>query len=260
MIPLLLLLIHTQEAILPLAFASLALGAYQAYEGMRGIKELSGQKRPNYSLTPELKQSWQETQDEAKRGLTPEAMATAKGNIEGLASKRYKLATDMSGGNLSKAIGGAVNYGSLGAYSNLAKIDSDAHLANIREAHRMSQVLQGQQNMATSEDIRHRYRMEDAFGGAFRVGTENIANSLNLTQSMDWYKNLLGGGGAGATKSLGVSPLSITPRNPTQAPNMAGAPIKPSLENFMATDTLPFSQYDDFSQYGLNQPNNLVSH
>jgi len=97
-----------------LAAANLALGAFQAFKGVEGLKQLEKEEYPEYSISPELRKSYQRAEGRTGFGFDPRQTAAFKQNVAQQQRTGMRQAISRSGGNLAQALSvgfGAANTG-----------------------------------------------------------------------------------------------------------------------------------------------------
>lgn len=188
---------------LPLAAASLALGGLQSLYGMYQANQLNKQPLPLQEVTPEMRNAYARAEGMANQGYTPAEAAAFKSNLASSNALGYRNAVDMSGGQLSNAIGRGIQASNLGALNQFAQSDAGLRRTNMRYADTLAQHLQSISNARQNALMNRRTMAERAAGGALSAGTTNITNALNLAQAL--------GGGKGGENLLGTRPWDGTP-------------------------------------------------
>jgi hypothetical protein len=138
------------------------------------LHELNKQQAPNYSLSPELQNAYNDALSNKNIGLTAEEKAGFQSNVNrGSATNLYN-AQKMAGGNLSVALEGAVSSENLGAYDKLASVDADTRRANQQQYYNMADKMQNQRNMISHQNIAYRMQQEQMYGQALQSGLSNM--------------------------------------------------------------------------------------
>ena len=95
----------------------------------------------------------------------------------------YRRATDVGGGDLAPAIGGAIQAQKMTAIGKFAASGAQLKRQNIRYADTINREIQAQKNLATQEAIADRIRREEAWGYAGKAGSEGLVEGLALGAS-----------------------------------------------------------------------------
>lgn len=177
---------------IPLAAASLALGGYEAFKGAQGLKKLNKEKYPEYSISPELQNSYGRAEQMAGMGYTPQEAANFRQNVAQQQNTGFRQGVNAGGGNLAQALRTGLQAQNLGAFNSFSASDAALHRSNIHYADQLGQQVSNQRNLITGSQVQRRNMLEQAFGGALRQGLSNMAGSLNLTQAMGGGMNLFG--------------------------------------------------------------------
>jgi hypothetical protein len=175
-------------------------GIYQHSKAKKSLAELNKTKFPNAVIDPEMKAAQDRAQQMAAFGYTPQETAAFKQNIAQQQNTGFRQGVNMSGGNLAQALQVGLGAQKLGAFNQFAGADAALHRQNIRYADSLTQALQGQGNLIASNDIRRRYALEQAYGGAMTVGSENVMKNIGpLAGTLaSMYKGQGGQAGAAA--------------------------------------------------------------
>ena len=165
-----------------LATASGILGGVQTVGGLLG---LALTKEPDkYSLTARNKAAILDSENQARFGLSPQQISTAtQGAREQLNTDIYN-ARNIGGNSASRAIFGFNRGMNLRSMNNLAVSDFNAMDAKRRYRDSMYQMEQGVQDRNTAMDWNMYNQKQQAYGGAMKAGTENLAGYFNLAQAL----------------------------------------------------------------------------
>lgn len=161
-----------------LAAGTLGLGLVDSAVGLYGLSQMGDS--PNYSVSGELKNSYNRAESMADTGLTPEEMAASQGRVTRSNNTAYQNGVDMSGGNLAGALKSAVNAQNLNAANDLSAMDAQMRRQNMQYADNLGLQVQQQKNMATQNDIDQYNKKQQAYGQAGQSGLKGIANYINL--------------------------------------------------------------------------------
>lgn len=173
----------------PLAAASIGLGAIQGLVGLAGLINMSRTPMPNYSISPELRAAKSRSSEMAQMGFTPEQKAEFRTNQADILAANNQNITDMSGGQLSRALNNRGVMNQLRGVNQFAVSDAERNRQNIMYDDSMTNRIQQQMNMATQQEIINRRELERAYGGAMQSGLNNIVSSANLNQMVGLYGN-----------------------------------------------------------------------
>jgi hypothetical protein len=177
---------------------TLGLGALQAVPSLINLVKLSREERPNYKVGNEMQSAYDTSFQRSKMGFTPAQTGAFRQNIAQAQNTDYYNARNMAGGNLAQAISGGLTGRRLGAYNNFAAQDAAQQNQNLNTWYGQAGRMQGQQNMATQQDIAYRMAKENAAGAGLSSGLTNIASGINANQALG-LGNRTGLGGFGGT-------------------------------------------------------------
>jgi hypothetical protein len=161
-----------------------ALGAVQLAGGIIGMKQLEKQAFPEYSATADLQKAKSRSGQFAQMGYSPEQRNTFMQDMARIGNEDYINAINMSGGNLSRALGARRSAMRFNALNQFAQGDAAQRMSNIRYDDSMTDKIQRLQDMNTQVKLNRRMALEQAYGGAIKSGTENIVNSFDSGQAM----------------------------------------------------------------------------
>jgi len=165
-----------------LATATGILGGVQTIGGLIG---LATTKEPEkYSLTSRNKTAISEAESNAKFGLSPQQISTAtQGAREQFNTDIYN-ARNIGGNSASRAIFGLNRGMNLRSMNNLAVADFNAMDAKRRYRDSTYQMEQGVKDRNTGLDWNLYNQKQQAYGGATRTGTQNLAGYFNLAEAL----------------------------------------------------------------------------
>lgn len=165
-----------------LATATGVLGGIQTIGGLIG---LATTKEPEkYSLTSRNKAAISDAENQAKFGLSPQQISTAtQGAREQLNTDIFN-ARNIAGNSASRAVFGLNRGMNLRSMNNLAVADFNAMDAKRRYRDSTYQMEQNIQDRNTGLDWNLYNQKQQAYGGAMRTGTQNLAGYFNLAQAL----------------------------------------------------------------------------
>jgi hypothetical protein len=161
-----------------------ALGVVQTVGGIIGMQQLNKQAFPEYSATADLQKAKSRSGQFAQMGYSPEQRNTFMQDMARIGNEDYINAINMSGGNLSRALGARRSAMRFNALNQFAQGDAAQRMSNIRYDDSMTDKIQRLQDMNTQVKLNRRMALEQAYGGAIKSGTENIVNSFDSGQAM----------------------------------------------------------------------------
>jgi len=160
------------------------LGAVQLAGGVIGMKQLNKQPFPEYSATSDLQKAKSRSGQLSNMGYTNAQRNVFLQDLGRIGNEDYINAINMSGGNLSRALGARRSAMRFNALNQFAQGDAAQRMSNIRYDDSMTDKLQRLQDMNTQVKLNRRMALEQAYGGAIKAGTENIVNSFDSGQAM----------------------------------------------------------------------------
>lgn len=165
-----------------LGIATGVLGGIQTIGGLIG---LATTKEPDkYSLTNRNKGAISQAESNAKFGLAPQQISMVKqGAREQLNTDLYN-ARNIGGNSASRAIFGLNRGMGLRTINQLATADFNAMDAKQRYRDTLYQMEQGVQDRNTALDWNLYNQKQQAYGGALRTGTQNLAGYFNLAEAL----------------------------------------------------------------------------
>jgi len=161
-----------------------ALGAVQTIGGIVGMQQLNKQPFPEYSATSDLQKAKSRSGQLSNMGYTNAQRNVFLQDLGRIGNEDYINAINMSGGNLSRALGARRSAMRFNALNQFAQGDAAQRMSNIRYDDSMTDKLQRLQDMNTQVKLNRRMALEQAYGGAIKAGTENIVNSFDSGQAM----------------------------------------------------------------------------
>lgn len=236
----------------PLAIGSVLLGGIQTGVALNQLNKLNKEPAPNYSISPQLQNSYSRSLTRSGYGFAPEIRTDYFNNMAGRYAQNFRNATQVSGGNQSQAIGRALQSGQLRDFSNFAAQDAQAQERNIRYNDQVGAQLTNQQNLITGQNINYRMQREQAWGGALQSGLNNLAGAANFFAMNGGFKpNQPSYNGQ---QSFAPAQSFNTPQNIPVAPQMAAPnPWMPQVAN----NSIPYAGQQfagGISPYGSINP------
>lgn len=157
----------------------LVVGISEFSKANKALKALGAQKYPEYGISPEMQNAYQRAEAMSKYGYSPEEQAQFEQQLARNQSGTFQQATDMSGGNLSSAIGGVLQANQTDAINKFAAGGADLKRQNIQYADTLAQRLQSQRNLQTQSAIARRQMLEQAYGQAKSSALGNITSAFS---------------------------------------------------------------------------------
>lgn len=165
-------------------------------QAKRDLRDLKRNPISPYSVSPQMQQYYSQALDETRnaQGVSAAERGAFNQNLALQTNSLYNNAVSMSGGNLARALRGALNASSLGQVNQFAQFDARQKQANRQSAF-------GRLGMATSTMQRIKNMNEQAnidaqraLGEAIRTQRENIGNAIS---SIGGVGQMVGGYGLG---------------------------------------------------------------
>ncbi len=179
-------------------------GLWELISANKAINKLNNTPFPNYSVSPELQNSYNRAEQMATQGYSPAEKGEFRNNVAQDINTGARKALDQSGGNLARVIAKMGTINTLGAEGKFASSNALLKRQNMKYADVLGQAVQRQKNLQTQADIHHRYLLENAYGGAAKMGINNIGSALNFGALM------LSGQGGKKANPLGAPPAFST--------------------------------------------------
>jgi hypothetical protein len=167
-------------------------GVIQASQAGKQLKNLSKTPIDEYSVSPELQNSYSRAEAMANQGFAPEEKAAFQQGVGRQQAGAFQNAVDQSGGNLSSAIGAALKSQNIGVQSDFAAQGSRLKSQHMQYADELAGRIQSQKNLMTEAKRQRRTMLEQAYGSAKKQGIENITGALTGAAQIAGF----GGGGA----------------------------------------------------------------
>lgn len=155
----------------------LALGAIQTGVALSELNKLRNQPLPRYDFSP-TQANVSMYRQRLAQGLPPAEIAAMQQAQAGQNAGGYRQATELSGGQLSSAIGRIGQLQNINLATRMGQMQAQERRAAQSGLAASQSALQGQMNMQTQYDMQRRAQEEQALGGAMRAGLQGIGNAL----------------------------------------------------------------------------------
>jgi hypothetical protein len=213
-----------------IAGAQAAYGIYRGIKAQQGLDKLASQKKARYmdSAGP-IEQNRQLAMKQMQQGLAPTTRAVAEQTFAGQRAAQYRQATDLSGGQLSSAIGRLGALGNANFALNLAQQSQSATERGQGLLMNANQQISGLQQKDVANDIYQRQQMEQAYGMAKQQAFQDVLGAgmglaqMNMAQSnadadrqmyRDYYMNGKNALGAAPTSTLSENNVALLRNSP----------------------------------------------
>lgn len=154
-------------------------GFSQLSKSNKALRELAKQKYPEYENSPEMINAYNRAEAMSKFGYSPEERAAFDQQLARNNSGAYQGAVDMSGGQLSGAIGGVLQANNTDAINKFASTSAGLRRENIQYADSLAERLQSQKNLQTQNIIARRQMLEQSYGAAKSQALSNITGAAS---------------------------------------------------------------------------------
>ncbi len=182
-------------------------GIIQTSKANKGIAQLNKTPIDQYSISPELQNSYNRAEAMTNQGFSGEEKAAFQQGVGREQAGAFQSAVDMSGGNLSSAIGSVLKAQNIGAQTDFAAQGARLRGEHIQQANELAGQIQNQKNLMIESRRQRRDKLEQAYGQAKQQGRENTMTGLSETISS--LGNATGSSGA-------TAPSSFTSPDPNQ--------------------------------------------
>lgn len=190
----------------------LALGAIQTGVALSQLNKLKNQPLPKYDLSP-TQSNVSMYKQRLAQGLPSAEIAAMQQAQAAQNAGGYRQATELSGGQLSNAIGRIGQLQNINLATRMGQMQAQERRANQSALAASQGALQGQMNMQTQYDMQRRSQQEQALGGALRAGLQGMGNALTYG-AFDYLGGVGKGSGTPETQALmDNSRASMTPMN-----------------------------------------------
>lgn len=245
------------EAALISAGLQAGYGIYQAANSASLLKKLGKQRKArNMDAAAPIQENKAIGEQMARTGLDATTRAVAEQTQASAAAGQYRQFTDMSGGQMSSALGriGAFNTTQLGQQLGAMNQSAIERGRNIQMM--ANQQISGLQRADVQQDISYRERVESNLGMAKQQGAMNVLGAVGgFAQSQMYGKYLDSLSGAktptAETPSMDMGDGSYSSGNYAQPPAYQSS--APQLNKLFATpkSMMGLSKVSDYNQYAL---------
>lgn len=244
------------EAALISAGLQAGYGIYQAANSASLLKKLSKQKKARYmDAAAPIQENRAIGQQMAKTGIDATTRSIAEQTQASAAAGQYRQFTDMSGGQMSSALGriGAFNTTQLGQQLGAMNQSAIERGRNIQMM--ANQQISGLQRADVQQDISYRERVESNLGMAKQQGIQNVLGAVGgYAQSQMYGKYLDSLSGNKPTtdpNSTDMGGENYSSGNYAQPPAYQSS--APQLNKLFATpkSMMGLSKVSDYNQYAL---------
>ena len=189
----------------------LVVGISQTRKANKALKALGEQQYPEYANSPEMINAYNRAEAMAKYGYSPEERAKFEQDLARQQAGTFEQATNLSGGNLSSAIGGVLQANNTDAINKFAAGGAELKRQNIQYADSLAQKLQQQKNLQTQNLIARRQMLEQSYGQAKSSGLSNIAGAFASIGAIGAQSALgaIGAGASGTAKAVDQNVIDI---------------------------------------------------
>lgn len=167
-------------------------GMSQLSKANKALEALGEQKYPEFSDDPRMLNAYNRAEEMSKYGYSPEERAQFDQQLARSQSSQFRQATDMSGGQMSSAIGGVLQANNIDAINQFAAKGAGLRRENIQYADSLAQRLQSQKNLQTQNLIARRQMLEQAYGQAKSSAIGNITGAVASAGAMG-AQSMMGG-------------------------------------------------------------------
>lgn len=213
-----------------IAGAQAVYGIYRGVKAQQGLNALASQRTARYmDAAGPIQQNRQLGMKQMQQGLSPVTRAVAEQTFAGQRAGQYRQATDLSGGQLSSAIGRIGALGNTNLALNLAQQSQSATERGQGLLMNANQQISGLQQRDVANDIYQRQQTEQAYGQAKQQAFQDVLGAgmgiakMNMAQKnidadRQMYKDIYGG----RNQTPGIPGTPGTPRTLANSPIQAG--------------------------------------
>ncbi len=203
------------------------LGIYEAYQGSKALKNLQGQPMPEYSMSPEYTDYFNQTKQRSGFGFDPSEKAAFNQNIAQQQNTGFQQGIQQSGGNLAQALSAGFGAQNLQAQNHFAEQNAQLHRQNLADYGQAAGQMQNQENLINQQKIQRRTQLEQQYGGALNAGLSNITSGLMSGIGLGVLNKQQGYSGGGFMSPNLAGNNFQNPYTPT--PLTGQSPYSPSL-------------------------------
>lgn len=217
----------------------LALGAIQTGVALNQLNKLRGQALPRYDFSP-TQANVSMYRQRLAQGLPPAEIAAMQQAQAAQNAGGYRQATELSGGQLSSAIGRIGQLQNINLATRMGQMQAQERRAAQSSLAASQSALQGQMNMQTQYDMQRRAQEEQALGGAVKAGLQGVGNALTYG-AFDYLRGLNKTKGTPEIATLNQQSMAnVTPGLPMGTPLQMASGFVPS---YMQTPEYYTNQY-----------------
>jgi hypothetical protein len=175
-----------------IAGAQAVYGIYRGVKAQQGLNALATQRKARYmDAAGPIEQNRAMGMKQMQQGLSPVTRAVAEQTFAGQRASQYRQATDLSGGQLSSAIGRIGALGNTNLALNLAQQSQSATERGQGLLMNANQQISGLQQRDVANDIFQRQQMEQAYGQAKQQGFQDVLGAgMGFAQMNMAQKNI----------------------------------------------------------------------
>ena len=155
------------------------LGLFESIKGYQGLKNLEGKPMPNYTLSPEVSDYYNQVKAN-QGGFSGAQKASFQQGVAQRENTSFKQGTELGGGSLARALSVGLGAENLGAQNQFAGQNASLAQQQLQQLGGAAEDVQSQENLATGTNIKHYNDLEAAYGGALRAGLGNLTSGLTL--------------------------------------------------------------------------------
>lgn len=186
----------------PFSFAGnlvgVGVGAYEFFKSQKELNALNKIPYPNYTVSPELRNAYNQAQSMSNQGFSSGEKAGYQNNINQQNALSYHNALQSGGGSLANDISAGINSGNVNAQNQFAINDAQLRRQNMAYAGSLAGQIQSQNNLVTQGLIKQRETAQNQWASAQQAGLQSIVNSATAG-----FSNFGKGGYSGLLSTAG---------------------------------------------------------
>ena len=163
-----------------LPYGSLATGLIQLPFAIKAMRDANKAVLPQYALNSNMQRSIGEANAMRNQGFTTGEYNAYNQELGQDRAAAYRRGKELSGGNLSSAIGALLNGQNVDARNKLATTDAELRRRNIAISNGLNSQSQELSNLNTSLGIDQYNRKQQASAQLMQSSIGNLGSSLNL--------------------------------------------------------------------------------
>lgn len=171
------------------------MGAIQMGVGAVKQSQINKSQQAKFGLTPDMQKAKSQAETMAQQGFMPQEKAAYMQNIASSQNAAQRAATDISGGNMSKAISAILGASKLRGFNELAVQDAALRRQNIQNRNAIYGQEQGLENQNTQVQLNNRAQQQQAAGQLMQSGLGNMVSGVQSGiggfQKADMAKNYI---------------------------------------------------------------------